>query len=209
MINSLRKGIHQKKPSVVLRGLVERISYKAALDHLYGKPGHAEKRWDLVEELCTAAEAYEKTTSSPSCVDFLQSISLDEEFKKDDAEQTNPRTATLMTVHRAKGLEFDHVYLCGLNEGMFPHQKSMEDGNDSLEEERRLFYVAITRARKSLTLTHAKRRTAYGKTYEGVPSRFLGEIPEALTKCDEWDSDTPASPETAEFYIKQMKEMMQ
>ena len=171
--------------------------------------GHAETRWELVEELCTAAEAYEKITSTPSCVEFLQTITLDAESKEDDVEQTNNRTVTLMTVHKAKGLEFDRVYLCGLNEGMFPHKKSMEDGKDSLEEERRLFYVAVTRAKKSLTLTYAKRRTAYGKTYEGIPSRFLSEIPEALTKCDEWDSDAPASPETAQFYIKQMKEILQ
>ena len=89
-----------------------------------------------------------------------------------------------MTIHSAKGLEFDHVFLIGLEEGLFPHNNSM-DSPDEIEEERRLCYVAVTRAKKSLTLVNAKRRMLYGNTNSNLPSRFIGEISDEYLDKDE------------------------
>jgi DNA helicase-2/ATP-dependent DNA helicase PcrA len=85
-----------------------------------------------------------------------------------------------MTIHSSKGLEFPIVFITGLEEGMFPHIKSIDE--DNLEEERRLFYVAITRAKKLLTLSFSRRGRVFGKYRETTPSRFIKEIPENLTK---------------------------
>jgi len=87
----------------------------------------------------------------------------------------------LMTVHAAKGLEFNHVFITGLEEGLFPHENSMNDG-ESLEEERRLMYVAITRARKKLYLTFSQTRMLHGQTRYNIKSRFLDELPEEALK---------------------------
>jgi DNA helicase-2/ATP-dependent DNA helicase PcrA len=83
---------------------------------------------------------------------------------------------TLMTLHNAKGLEFAAVFMLGMEEGIFPHVRSLEEG--SLEEERRLCYVGMTRAKERLTLTHASRRALYGRSESNLPSRFLDELPE-------------------------------
>jgi DNA helicase-2/ATP-dependent DNA helicase PcrA len=89
---------------------------------------------------------------------------------------TGEGRVTLMTLHNAKGLEYDHVFVVGMEEGTFPHARSMDEQN--LEEERRLAYVGITRAKKTLTLTYARVRSTYGEREYQIPSRFLSEIPE-------------------------------
>lgn len=96
-----------------------------------------------------------------------------------EQEETNP--VTLMTLHAAKGLEFDTVFLVGLEEGLFPHSMSM-NSRDELEEERRLCYVGITRAKKKLYLTYAKDRLFFGSRSSSLPSRFLSEIPQHLIR---------------------------
>jgi DNA helicase-2/ATP-dependent DNA helicase PcrA len=90
-----------------------------------------------------------------------------------------------MTVHAAKGLEFDHVFIVGLEQGLFPHERMDEDGmtKEKEEEERRLFYVAITRARKKLWLSHAETRTIYGETRVQGASEYLSDIPKELTEA--------------------------
>ena len=107
--------------------------------------------------------------------DFLEWVSL----RSDLDSETSEHAVVLMTCHSAKGLEFDHVYVSGLEEGIFPGSRSFSD-NKSLEEERRLAYVAITRAKKRLTLSHAQTRRIYGRTESSAPSRFLREIPATL-----------------------------
>ena len=90
---------------------------------------------------------------------------------------------TLMTLHNAKGLEYDMVFMIGMEDGVFPHSRSIEAGD--IEEERRLCYVGVTRARKELYLTHARTRALYGGREWNVPSRFLGEIPAELTDAEQ------------------------
>src|SRR3546814_9815420 len=95
---------------------------------------------------------------------------------RDNDDQTE--TVTIMTIHAAKGLEFDHVFLAGWEDGVFPSQRSMDEGGTaSLEEERRLAYVAITRARQRASIYHAANRRIYGQWMSSIPSRFIGEIP--------------------------------
>ena len=109
---------------------------------------------------------YPRIKSTVNCVSYGRDI---EEHKN------NNDVVTLMTIHSAKGLEFDHVFIIGLEEGLFPHMNSL-NSSDEIEEERRLCYVAVTRARKTLTLVNAERRMLYGNTNCNPPSRFISEI---------------------------------
>ena len=125
-------------------------------------------------ELMNAAAEYERVELEPSLDGFLQEQALLSEADKLTVEGR----ATLMTLHNAKGLEYDYVFIVGMEEGTFPHARSLDEQN--LEEERRLFYVGITRARKALTLSYARIRSTYGEREYQMPSRFLSEVPEEL-----------------------------
>ncbi|HEY6031711.1 MAG TPA: 3'-5' exonuclease, partial [Gaiellaceae bacterium] len=103
---------------------------------------------------------------------FLQEISL---YSDQDAIRDDGGLVTLMTIHNAKGLEFRAVFMIGMEEGIFPHIRSIEE--NEIEEERRLAYVGMTRSKERLTLTHAMRRTLYGRSDANLPSRFLDELP--------------------------------
>ncbi len=135
-------------------------------------------RVENLEELVSAAAGFEHETELSDLAAFLSHASLEagehEAGPGDDALQ-------LMTVHSAKGLEFKAVFVCGLEEGLFPHENSLNEV-DGVEEERRLMYVALTRARKQLTLTRAENRMLHGQIRYGMRSRFIDEIPEALCK---------------------------
>jgi DNA helicase II / ATP-dependent DNA helicase PcrA len=121
--------------------------------------------------------------------EFLQQIAL---YTDQDSLRDSEELVTLMTLHNAKGLEFDAVFMIGCEEGVFPHSRSIEEGN--LEEERRLCYVGATRARRSLWLTFARQRSLYGARGYNLPSRFLGEVPDELvsrhaTEATGWGAD--------------------
>jgi DNA helicase-2/ATP-dependent DNA helicase PcrA len=135
----------------------------------------SESRLENLEELINAAREYERVESEPTLAGFLQEQAL---YSEQDALSGEGGRVALMTLHNAKGLEFDHVFVVGMEEGTFPHARSLDEQN--LEEERRLAYVGITRARKSLTLTYAKLRSSWGEREYQLPSRFLSEIPEGL-----------------------------
>jgi DNA helicase II / ATP-dependent DNA helicase PcrA len=136
----------------------------------------AEDRWGNVAELERVTDKYALQPAEASLTQFLEEGALvaDIDTMRDDAA-----APTLMTLHTAKGLEFDVVFIVGLEEGLFPHSRSMEDPAQ-MEEERRLFYVGITRARKKLYLIHAFRRSFRGSSDLGEPSRFLVDIPHKL-----------------------------
>jgi DNA helicase-2/ATP-dependent DNA helicase PcrA len=122
------------------------------------------------------AREYDATAEEPSVAEFLQQIAL---FTDQDGLRDDEGTLTLMTLHNAKGLEYPHVFIIGLEDGVFPHSRAVESGD--IEEERRLCYVGITRARQGLTLTFARTRALHGAREWNVPSRFLAEIPAELT----------------------------
>ena len=131
-------------------------------------------RLENVRELKSSIHAYVENSEQPTLAGFLEEIAL-----YTDIEQYNESddAVVMMTMHSAKGLEFPHVFLVGFEDGLFPGQRSIGDAEE-MEEERRLCYVAITRAKKSLTISYARQRMLYGRTSSSMPSRFLKEIPE-------------------------------
>lgn len=135
-----------------------------------------ELRLDNLEEFKSITASFEEQTGSVNLSDFLEEVSLIadmSEHKEEDDE------VTLMTIHSAKGLEFPYVFLIGMEDGIFPHQNAFLEA-DGLEEERRLCYVGITRAKEGLYISNAKRRMLYGKEIMNPPSRFINEIDESL-----------------------------
>ena len=140
----------------------------------------AEVRLENLEEFKSITKAFEEMEGSVSLEEFLLEISLvsDVEEYKDD-----PNRISLMTVHSVKGLEFNYVFVIGLEEGIFPHMNSLMESSD-VEEERRLMYVAITRAKDDLHLINARRRTLFGREQINPSSRFLNEIPESLLETN-------------------------
>ena len=150
--------------------LVDVIEYKKYLKTQV----NSEERLDNLRELRRLTEDFDNKTTSFVLDEFLQNISL---FTNGDEVIDNSEAITLMTVHSAKGLEFPVVFITGFEYGIFPFYKSLENEED-LEEERRLCYVAITRAKKLLYITYAFKRTLFGRTQANPPSIFLDEIPE-------------------------------
>ncbi|MXO64378.1 ATP-dependent helicase [Altericroceibacterium endophyticum] len=151
----------------LLRQVLEESGYNAMLQA--ERSAEAAGRLENLSELARAMEDYESLT------DFLEHVSLVmDNDARDDGEKI-----TIMTMHAAKGLEFEHVFLPGWEEGVFPSQRSLDEGGlASLEEERRLAYVAITRARRRCTILHAANRRIYGQWTSSIPSRFIEELPE-------------------------------
>ena len=140
----------------------------------------SEVRLENLEEFKSITKSFEEREGLISLEDFLLEISLisDVEEYKDDLNRVS-----LMTVHSVKGLEFDHVFVVGMEEGIFPHMNSLMENSD-LEEERRLCYVAITRAKKCLHIVNTRRRTLFGKDQINPPSRFIGEIDNNLLETN-------------------------
>ena len=157
---------------------VDHVVERCGLLEYYRNEKDGEDRVENLGELATAAAAYAAESEDPSLEGFLSHAAL--EAGEHEAAQGQD-AVQLMTVHAAKGLEFHTVFITGLEEGLFPHENSLTE-TDGLEEERRLMYVAITRARKQLYLTHAQSRMLHGQVRYGLPSRFLEEIPENLVR---------------------------
>jgi superfamily I DNA/RNA helicase len=141
----------------------------------------ARRRVENIEQIVNAAAGYEERTADPTLAGFLEKVSLmdDENFPGKGKKEPGKDAVVLMSLHSSKGLEFPHVFLAGMEEGLLPHGKSIDEGF-SIDEERRLCYVGITRARRHLTITRCLYRKKYGKLQERYPSRFLEELPEHL-----------------------------
>lgn len=172
LVEGWRADMFVSSPTDVMHKILTTSGYEAAVkkDLAEGKDPEAESRLQNLDELINAVKEYEERKEEPSLSDFLQEVSL--MTGTDDSQAAEGGAVTLMTVHLAKGLEFNAVFVTGLEEGLFPINR---DDSDEMEEERRLCYVAMTRAREKLFMTYAQRRRTYGKMYENVPSRFLFE----------------------------------
>ena len=152
--------------------VLSRTGYAAMLE---SKPTEENKtRLENVRELKSSINAYVENADIPTLSGFLEEIALYTDLEEyDDTDDA----AVMMTMHSAKGLEFPHVFLVGFEDGLFPGMRAIGD-REEMEEERRLCYVAITRAKQTLTISHAKQRMLYGRTSAALKSRFLNEIPE-------------------------------
>jgi DNA helicase-2/ATP-dependent DNA helicase PcrA len=160
----------------VLIETLEETGYKEALEA--ERTIEAQGRLENLEELVRVTQEYDATNPEGNVGEFLQQIAL---LADADGIRDDEGLVTLMTLHNAKGLEFPIVFIIGMEDGTFPHSRSIEEGN--IDEERRLAYVGLTRAMRDLTLTYARRRGAYGGSMGGptIRSRFLDEIPRELT----------------------------
>jgi DNA helicase-2/ATP-dependent DNA helicase PcrA len=156
----------------ITKEILDEIGYREHLEREHER--EATTRWDNVEELLNAMQEFAETEDRPdaSAAAFLQEVSLTTDIDEYDEQA---RRVTLMTLHNAKGLEFPWVFLTGLEEGLFPHSNSAYE-KEGLEEERRLFYVGLTRAKERVTLFTATARRRYGGMQHSMPSRFLDEI---------------------------------
>ena len=177
------KELEFKKLILELSQISEELSLTELVELVLDKTGirkelvdedtiESQSRLENLEEFKSITKSFEDREGIISLSEFLEEISL-----VSDKEEYKNRTdvVTLMTVHSAKGLEFDHVFIIGLEEGVFPHSMSLYDNNE-IEEERRLCYVAVTRAKQALTLLNTKKRLLYGQDSYNIPSRFISEI---------------------------------
>ncbi len=181
-----------------LEGYLRDCGYLDGLLKIYRDRQEAQSRFENVMELLNLASRTEMSSGvSLSLTDFLEKFSLLDDSDKVQEDSGGAKDAVnLMTVHSAKGLEFAHVYISGMEQNVFPHERSMKDSDDSDEEERRLFYVAITRARRTITMTWAAERMRYGKTSKQSPSKFLEDLPPEMKV--EMGASKALTPMTAE-----------
>ncbi|MDX6677501.1 MAG: ATP-dependent helicase UvrD/PcrA, partial [Solirubrobacteraceae bacterium] len=187
-MTSLRDRAAQNVPvGDLLEALLHETGYMDALKaertiEAQGREENLEELVEVAREFDATAEAEQDTLDV-----FLQQVAL---VSDADTRQDDEGLVTLMTLHNAKGLEYPIVFIAGMEEGVFPHSRSLDEG--TLEEERRLAYVGITRAMRNLYLTSARRRAVFGSTQYGMRSRFLDEIPAEL-------SDRPSAPSRPSF----------
>jgi DNA helicase-2/ATP-dependent DNA helicase PcrA len=171
LLLSLQAGALDMAVDELVERTLERSGYMESLEA--ERTIEALGRVENLQELVGVAQEYQASAETPELSTFLQEISL---FSDQDSLRDQQSLVTLMTLHNAKGLEFKAVFMIGMEEGIFPHSRSLEE--NSLEEERRLAYVGMTRARERLTLTHAAGRSLYGSRNYNLPSRFLDELPQ-------------------------------
>ena len=193
----LRERAGHARVGELVAELLEETGYREALQG--ERTIEAEGRLENLEELVGVAREYDAADDDPSLEAFLQQIAL---FSEQDNLRGEEGIVTLMTLHNAKGLEYPVVFMIGLEDGVFPHMRSIEAGD--VEEERRLAYVGITRAKRELYLTYARARSLYGSSDWRPASRFLDEIPPELTEgapgespaaaASRWETG-PAAPE--------------
>ncbi|MBK7352473.1 MAG: UvrD-helicase domain-containing protein [Nitrosomonas sp.] len=175
---ALIKSMQQACRDLPLPEIIRYVIAQSGLVAHYAAEREGAERLDNLNELINAAVSFVHESEDDSLISFLSHASLEGGELQADQHQ---KALQLMTVHAAKGLEFHSVFLSGLEEGLFPHENSRSEAN-GLEEERRLMYVATTRARRRLYLSFSQSRMLHGQTHYNVPSRFIQEIPDHLLK---------------------------
>lgn len=174
LIFTLVSEMEDKTILDILESILDRTGYLAQLEESTDPQDQA--RAENIGELLSVAKDFQDTNPSGTVEDFLEQVALVNDVDSFEQEEAK---VTLMTLHAAKGLEFPIVFLCGLEEGLFPHSRTLMNPEE-IEEERRLAYVGITRAEKELYISNATTRTVFGRTSSYLPSRFIDEIPEEL-----------------------------
>ena len=198
------RGLSQK-----IRQLIEDINYKDYLLTEYSKNEKAVRfKMKNIESLLNSIEVWENDpdNDNPNIFNYLNRITL---MSRDNEDENDKGKVNLMTIHASKGLEFPVVFIAGAEEGLIPHARSVEENNGDVEEERRLFYVAITRARDKLLISSCRKRRHMQMVSEVEPSRFLDEIPSNLVEYHE--PKTVTIEETGKMFgdfLQQLKSQM-
>ncbi len=210
--SGLREAIDQARAlldggryGAMCRSVLDGVGYRQALRELYPEPLAQETRWAAIEQLLRSVDEWEKGGGG-KFAGFLSALTLEaaDERRDDDAVDGKPASKVLlMTLHSAKGLEFPVVFVAGVEEDTLPHHRSVADGDRAVEEERRLFYVGVTRARKRLFLLSAAVRSSGGPSRSRLPSRFLTELSgRDLFRTVSYDPRASAGPESAQYYAE-------
>ncbi len=187
----------------LLHAIIQETSYAERLQTEGTPDGDA--RLENINELLTVAGEFDATADDPSLTAFLEQLALIADV---DVYAPTQDRVTLMTLHNSKGLEFPVVFIIGLEEGLFPHERSL-DHPDAIEEERRLCYVGFTRARQRLYLVHAQHRHVFGRTQQNLPSRFLAEVPELLVHREEDPRAARSDEPTVDYSYSQLSTFAQ
>ena len=174
-LERLQHRAEDEAPEALVRQLLSDIGYADWIDQTSETPEAAERRKNNLEELLSWVKRLHAQAEGKNLAEIVTALTLFDVMERQETEDAGD-TLALMTLHAAKGLEFPHVYLVGMEENILPHRNSIEA--DTIEEERRLAYVGITRARETLTLSYARTRRRYGQTEACEPSRFLTELPQ-------------------------------
>ncbi len=182
-MEGLRGKIDTTSPSELASRIIQESGYADRLRE--DRSEEAQDRLSNLQELLAALEEFEQKSEDGSLSAFLEQVALISNHESEDGAKNS---VTLMTLHSAKGLEFPLVFMIGMEEKLFPHVRSLED-REQMEEERRLCYVGMTRAKERLFLTNARRRRTFGQDQFNTPSRFIGDIPKDL--LDEEDDYQP------------------
>lgn len=168
--------------TALLQAIIDKTDYKTYLKTTESET--FEERFANIDELISKTVGYMESADEPSLGAFLEEVALVADVDNYDEESNS---IVLMTIHSAKGLEFPVVFMPGVEEGLFPSYMSITEGDDKLEEERRLCYVGITRAREKLYILYAEQRTVFGRTQYSMPSRFIKELPREVTNLAKLD----------------------
>jgi len=206
----LRQELANLKPNQLAaqaKALFKRLGIDDELHRTLGDHNQARKRIENIEQLVSALAAFEERYPEAGIADFLERIALTEDNRRETGEDKQPQDAvTLMSLHASKGLEFPHVYLVGMEEGLLPHHRSADE-DPEVAEERRLCYVGITRARERLTISRCLTRRKYGTKEERSPSRFLAELPPQLLAGGRSEvEDAPPADMGMDFFARMLTE---
>jgi len=192
-----------QEAGALYRELLDHIDYGEWLDEQADKPEQARRRRKSLNDLVGWVERLAKNTNSPD--ELIARITL--AAGPDDERDTDADEVRLMTLHAAKGLEFPRVWLAGLEDGLLPHMRSIEEGR--IEEERRLMYVGLTRAERRLSISLCKTRRQFGETSKREPSRFLAELPMELLDWPGKDGSKPPTADEARGNLAALKAMLE
>ncbi len=193
LLNSIKEKIDSAKPSEVIRFVMKKTGMEEFLEN---SSDDDKERLENIKELVTIATRYDHLDSPEGIEKLLVDSVL---MSEQDSLDRKKEAVRLMTVHSAKGLEFEYVFVVGLEEGLFPHSGAGGGSSEKTEEERRLFYVALTRAKEKLFLSFSALRMIFGAKQLNLPSRFLSDIPDHLLKIEEYENPPAGGEEIIEY----------
>ncbi len=201
----LHERAQTEPPLALIESMLDDIGYQDWIAKQSASPEQAESRWKNVKDLLAWVKSIAEKDDARLLADVVNTISLMGMLDKEEEQDTN--VVSLMTLHASKGLEFPYVSIVGLEEEILPHRNSIEE--DMVEEERRLFYVGITRARRQLTLSYANQRKRYGEQLDCTPSRFLDELdPQHIVWEEKLAKDPEYTQEVGAAHLAAMRALL-